>query len=96
MKEICIENPIIIGGLHIKIGNMKIEIEEVHKSNFGGRNSKDVEINSMGKNFIDFCYDHGLLIANGMSKGGECGEFTFVSTVGASVNGNLAQSSYKH
>ncbi|XP_058983909.1 uncharacterized protein LOC131804762 [Musca domestica] len=67
-----------------------IEIEEDQKSTFYAgleeRKSKDVEINTRGKNFIDFCYDHGLLITNGMTKGDECGEFTFVSTVGASVN----------
>lgn len=90
LKENYIENPIVIGDLNIRIGNMQIEIEEDQKSTFYAgleeRKSKDVEINTRGKNFIDFCYDHGLLITNGMTKGDECGEFTFVSTVGASVN----------
>ncbi|XP_059221291.1 uncharacterized protein LOC131998395 [Stomoxys calcitrans] len=90
LRECSIENPIIIGDLNVRIGSLQKNIDEIFKETFHAgleeRRSKDAEINSRGRDFLKLCYDHGLVIANGMTNGDEIGEFTFVSTVGTSVN----------
>ncbi|XP_075150635.1 uncharacterized protein LOC142224734 [Haematobia irritans] len=83
-------NPIIIGDLNIRIGNLQVHIEDEMKHEFVSgleeRKSKDAVINSRGRKFLDLCYDFGLVIANGMTVGDENGELTFVSGIGESVN----------
>ncbi|XP_075170471.1 uncharacterized protein LOC142242833 [Haematobia irritans] len=90
LREIDVKNPIIIGDLNVRIGSMQKNIDDVFKETFYAglekRRSKDKEVNSRGNEFLNFCYDHGLVIANGMTTGDEMGEFTFVSQVGTSVN----------
>ncbi|XP_059226649.1 uncharacterized protein LOC131998381, partial [Stomoxys calcitrans] len=83
-------NPIVIGDLNVRIGNMQILLDEVYKEEFSAgfekRKSKDIIINNRGRQFLDLCYDSGLFVINGMTAGDENGEFTFVSGVGESVN----------
>lgn len=69
---------------------MQAAIVETLKSRFAAgtpiRKSKDNVKNNNGKAFIQFCNDYGLVVTNGMTKGDEKGEFTFVSGIGSSTN----------
>lgn len=90
MKENDLINPIVIGDLNVRIGKLQKNIDDIFKTSFvsgtAERKSKDSIDNAKGREFIQFCYDYGLVITNGMTSGDENGEFTFVSGVGESVN----------
>jgi hypothetical protein len=81
-----LKNVVIIGDLNIRIG------EEQQWDDFNSnilrerRCSKDKILNKKGKIFLDFCTDYGLTILNGRTPGDEQGEFTYISTLGNSVN----------
>lgn len=83
-------NTIVIGDLNVRIGEMKQDVDEMLKrcwpSYLGVRRSKDTVINGKGRKLLEFCCDYGLIVLNGVTKGDEEGNFTFVSTVGESVN----------
>lgn len=89
-KESDLVNPIVMGDLNVRIGQLQNNIDEAINATFAAgmaeRKSKDNITNSKGKEFMQFCYDYGLIVANGMTKGDEDGEFTFASGVGSSVN----------
>lgn len=89
-EEVEILNPIIMGDLNIRIGEHTQEIDEVANEVFRAgieeRKSKDKIANSKGETFLEFCNDFGLFILNGTTKGDEKGEFTYISTIGQSVN----------
>lgn len=85
-----IVNPVIIGDLNVRIGLLQREIDDLIQTNFPAgteeRKSKDIFINEKGRQFVQLCYDHGLVIMNGRTKGDIEGEFTFSSEAGKSVN----------
>lgn len=85
-----IYNPIIIGDLNIRIGEMQQHVDEYIKnsflSGFKVRKSKDSTANAYGKEFMKFCDDFGLLITNGITAGDELGDYTFINSIGQSVN----------
>lgn len=79
-----------MGDLNIRIGQYQQQIDEVVKEIFSAgleiRSSKDHVSNSKGVAFMEFCNDMGLVVLNGVTKGDEKGELTYISTVGQSVN----------
>lgn len=85
-----VENPIVMGDLNIRIGERQQPIDEVVKEVFTAgleiRSSKDTTSNNKGDTFLEFCNDFGLVVLNGVTKGDERGELTYLSTVGQSVN----------
>ncbi|XP_059217473.1 uncharacterized protein LOC131994683 [Stomoxys calcitrans] len=101
VKRIIEEDPckdvIMIGDMNIRIGSSQQEIVSLFRESFSAgmkiRKSMDKEINSKGRTYLEFCNDNNLVILNGQTKGDEDGNFTFVSTVGESVNDICAMSS---
>lgn len=85
-----IKNPIIIGDLNVRIGNYQQVLDENIVADFKSisfpKKSRDVVANAKGRDFIKLCNDYGLYILNGATVGDEEGNFTFISTVGESVN----------
>lgn len=85
-----VENPILIGDLNIRIGNIQQPLDDFFKSTFKAgldtRKSIDVTENKKGKSFIEVCEDFGLHVLNGCTKGDENGNLTYISGVGQSVN----------
>lgn len=82
-------NPIIIGDLNIRIGNIQQYLDDFirvsFKSGLPERSSRDSVANSKGKRFCDFCQDFGLHIVNGCTIGDEVGNFTYIGGTGQSV-----------
>lgn len=83
-------NPIIIGDMNVRIGEIQQSLEDVQKNRFAAGTEKRVScdkvVNSKGREFVEFCNDHGLVILNGYTIGDEQGNYTFISKVGTSVN----------
>lgn len=90
MNENTIINPILIGDLNVRIGNLQQIVDNELLQEFYAwkptRKSKDLIFNSKGRQLLNFCNDYGLFVLNGCSKGDEDGNFTFISGVGQSVN----------
>lgn len=63
-EENNVANPIIIGDLNIRIGNLQQYIDDIYRQLFKAgmdlRNSNDNEVNSKGRQFIKFCSDENL------------------------------------
>ena len=79
----------MIGDVNIRIGEAQQHLNEIYQNNeniLEKRASCDKEINSKGKHFLEFCEDENLFILNGSTKGDENGEFTYMATMGDSVN----------
>ena len=70
--EFRMKNIIMIGDLNGRIGQLNDNEQFKLKS----RNSKDIIINSQGRNVIDFCNETALIIANGRLEKGRCTFFS--------------------
>lgn len=90
VEETECENLILVGDLNIRIGEMQQDIVSVYRDSFPAgteiRKSMDREVNSKGRQYLGLCDDRNLIILNGQTIGDEDGRFTFVSSVGESVN----------
>jgi hypothetical protein len=81
---------IIIGDFNVRIGELQTFPAEM----FDGldtvcthyRHSKDKTVNKLGKKLIEFCDNNNLVILNGRINGDTDGQYTFMSSVGSSVN----------
>lgn len=79
---------IVMGDCNSRIGDLQEVPGELVESSAvlsTSRASKDSVINKKGKDLVEFCADHGLIILNGRCKGDEDGHYTFVGALGASV-----------
>lgn len=89
MNEMAGENPILIGDMNIRIGELQQDIS-MHQDTFLTateiRKSMDKEVNHKGRVFLDHCNNHSIVVLNGHTKGDEEGKFTFLSSAGESVN----------
>lgn len=85
-----VNNAVVLGDVNVRIGEQKQDIEDIYKNKFkagiGEKHSKDKEVNSKGRSFMEFCNDYGLMVLNGCTRGDEQGNLTFISSVGQSVN----------
>lgn len=85
-----LDNLIVVGDVNIRIGEHQQHLVQFFRELFTAgqdlRKSKDKVINKKGKDFMDFCDDYGLYVLNGTTKGDENGEFTFINSIGQSVN----------
>ena len=85
-----IDNIIIVGDLNVRIGSLQIQLAENYLGNLNNvcdeRKSKDLVINAKGKQLLDLCENMGLFILNGSTVDDKSGNFTFISSVGNSVN----------
>uniref|UniRef100_A0A1A9UMI1 Endo/exonuclease/phosphatase domain-containing protein n=1 Tax=Glossina austeni TaxID=7395 RepID=A0A1A9UMI1_GLOAU len=89
LKQETVINPIIMGDLNIRIGELRPEFQKVIPSTNIVRKeriSKDKKSSSQGRQFIDLCNEHKLIVANGAVEGDLEGAVTFYSPVGSSVN----------
>lgn len=88
----------MVGDVNVRIGNIQQDIDETYKSNFTAgyesRKSKDEVVNARGRSFMEFSDNYGLIVLNGRTRGDEEGNYTFVSTVGNSVN-DICATSYE-
>lgn len=84
-----LENPVLIGDHNIRIGAEQQDLEDIYHNNphlKTIRQSKNKTVNTKGKEYLEFCSEENLCIMNGKTDGDELGEYTFVSTIGKSVN----------
>jgi hypothetical protein len=83
------KNLIVIGDLNGRIsGEQNIHDLSRFSNNVkikDYRKSKDAILNVKGRNILEMCEDYGLIIMNGRVEGDQEGEFTFLSSVGASA-----------
>lgn len=83
-------NSIVVGDMNVRIGAINQDIDDIHKSKFTAgleeRKSEDKIVNSKGKQLIEFFNDYGLVVLNGYTTGDEEGSYTYISTLGNSVN----------
>ncbi|XP_075157502.1 uncharacterized protein LOC142230757 [Haematobia irritans] len=79
-----------MGDLNVRIGEQSQYLNEIYEETFkaglGRRKSKDKIVNNNGRKLLEFCTDNNLLILNGLTKGDEDGEFTYIGPTGQSVN----------
>ncbi len=86
---------ILFGDFNARTGNKNPENEQVAFNIFededddsvqvNKRASKDKEVNDFGRYLLNVCEQFGFQIINGTTCGDECGNFTYVSSVGCSV-----------
>ena len=85
-----IDNLIVMGDLNVRIGNLQIKIAENYLGSLNNiveeRQSKDNVVNAKGKKLIDLFEYCGLFLLNGCTTDDKLGNYTFISTVGSSVN----------
>ncbi|XP_059224641.1 uncharacterized protein LOC131997617 [Stomoxys calcitrans] len=90
MEEMKCENLIVLGDINVRIGESQQGIVDLYRDSFhactGPRKSKDKELNTNGRRYIDYCNEHNLVILNGQTLGDEDGNFTYLSNTGTSVN----------
>lgn len=71
-EENNITNPILIGDLNARIGEITQELNEVYQELFVAgletRKSKDRHINKKGNQIIELCTNNNLLILNGRRR----------------------------
>lgn len=83
-------NPILLGDLNIRIGEHQQFMDTIFTETFSAglnvRKSKDKIINNKGNTFMNFCEDYSVFVLNGTTRGDEDGEFTYINTMGQSVN----------
>lgn len=95
-REATDTNIIMVGDVNVRIGNIQQDLDESYKTNFiagfGSRKSKDEVVNARGRSFMEFNDNYGLIVLNGRTRGDEDGNYTFISTVGNSVNDICATS----
>lgn len=89
-QEEEMQNPILIGDFNVRIGEISQHMGEIYRESFFSgydlRKSKDKTVNQKGIQFLQLCDDYNLYILNGITKGDEEGNLTYVTTVGDSVN----------
>lgn len=84
-----LQNMIIIGDMNVRIADAQPIDESISIDNpilARVRKSKDSKIDRRGRKLLDFCDDMGGIILNGRSLSDHAGEFTFVGSMGQSVN----------
>jgi len=89
LQDSFFTNFVIVGDLNVRIGEAQELPDSMYLDNpkcVHNRISKDKSINSNGSAFLELCDDHGLVILNGRFEGDSNGEFTFIGSVGCSVN----------
>lgn len=80
---------ILLGDFNVRIGNLQELPEEMEVGNLGiaqSRVSKDKVVDACGKKLVEWIDDFGGIILNGRKCGDEEGEFTYVDSMGKSVN----------
>lgn len=90
MEDTEVLNPILVGDVNIRIGELQQSISRWQEQYFSAgknvRRSKDKEINAKGRTYLEFCTDYDLVVLNGQTQGDEEGNFTFINSIGESVN----------
>ncbi|ESO92034.1 hypothetical protein LOTGIDRAFT_163039 [Lottia gigantea] len=95
------DDVIILGDLNSRIGRKQDFVEEaktkhnpflqsfyessVNEATPVQRNSKDNQTNTFGNQLIELCCDNDFIILNGRTPGDPLGNYTYVSSTGASV-----------
>lgn len=82
-------NPILCGDVNVRIGESQQTIDEHLLQGIElntKRSSKDKVVSGDGKKYMEMLDENGLILLNGRTKGDSEGEFSFISTVGRSVN----------
>ena len=64
LTEKDIQNPVIIGDMNVRIGNIEQVLDEhtaiYFKSGTASRKSRDLIINTKGRDFVKLCNDFGV------------------------------------
>ncbi|XP_017062451.2 uncharacterized protein LOC108102233 [Drosophila ficusphila] len=85
MREIPIENAIVLGDVNVRIGEIKQAVEPYPcVANTNGRRSTDKKI-ERGSKFHSFCLQNELTIVNGLTHGDSEGSYTYFSGRGNST-----------